>query len=165
MSKLKSNNHIKDLIIQYGHDIISSQGMQSEKNYIQHANISCYEHSISVAYVSIWIAIKFGINVDMRSLIRGALLHDYFLYDWHVPDKSHRLHGFHHAKTAFVNAKRDFDINELESNIILTHMFPLNLRLPRYKESIIVNIADKICATCEVFRFNIFKYIGPLEMK
>lgn len=165
MSKLKTYKDIEDLIIKYGYDIISSPGMQSEKEYVQHGNISCYDHSLSVAYMSVWMANKMRINVDMKSLIRGALLHDYFLYDWHVPDKSHRLHGFHHAKTALRNARRDFSINEREANIISTHMFPLNLRLPRYKESIIVNLADKICATCEIFKFNMIKYISQLEMK
>lgn len=162
MSKLESQNNIINLIIQYGYDIISSPGMQLEKDFIQHGNISCYEHSISVAYMSVWLAQKFKFSVDMKSLIRGALLHDYFLYDWHIPDKSHRLHGFFHAKTALKNAKRDFTINELEADIILKHMFPLNLKPPRYKESIIVNIADKICAICEIFNLN---YIPQLEVK
>jgi len=160
MSKLKSNKCIEDLIMEYGYDIISSPGMQSEKKFIQHGNISCYHHSLSVAYMSGWLASKMRINVDMKSLIRGALLHDYFLYDWHIPDKSHRLHGFHHALTALKNAKRDFIINECEANIISTHMFPLNLRLPKYKESLIVNISDKICTICEVFNINILEYIS-----
>lgn len=165
MSKLKSNKYIEDLIMQYGYDIISSPGMQLQKEYIQHGNVSCYQHSLSVAYMSVWLAIMMRINVDMKSLIRGALLHDYFLYDWHIPDKSHRLHGFHHAKTALKNARRDFLINEREANIILTHMFPLNLRLPKYKESIIVNISDKICAIFETLNLNFLKNIGHLEMK
>ena len=164
MSKLKTYKDIEDLIIKYGYDIISSPGMQSEKKFIQHGNISCYHHSLSVAYMSVWLAYKMKINVDMKSLIRGALLHDYFLYDWHIPDKSHKLHGFHHAKTALENARRDFSINDCETNIILTHMFPLNLKLPRYKESIIVNIADKICAIFEIFRYD-FVDISQVEVK
>ena len=93
-------------------------------------------------------------NVDIKSLIRGSLLHDYFLYDWHENDKSHRLHGFKHAKTAMLNAERDFGINKIEKNMIYTHMFPLNLRLPRYKESIILCMADKVCAIKETFNKN-----------
>jgi len=165
MSKLVSNTSIRDLIMKYGSDIINSPGMRLEKRFIQHGNVTCYDHSLSVTYMSIWIATKLKIKVDMRSLIRGALLHDYFLYDWHIPDKSHRLHGFHHANTALKNAKRDFTINEIEENIILTHMFPLNLRIPKYRESVIVNLADKICALCEVFNFNFYKHMTSLELK
>ena len=103
----------------------------------------------------------------MNSMARGALLHDYFLYDWHVPDRSHRFHGFHHAGVALKNAGRDFALNEVEQNIIETHMFPLNLtKLPRYRESVIVNVADKICAICEILAGKrTASFIGRLEEK
>ena len=121
---------------------------------MQHGKTSVYKHIINVTNMSITIAYKFNMNVDIKSLIRGSLLHDYFLYDWHENDKSHRLHGFKHAKTAMLNAERDFGINKIEKNMIYTHMFPLNLRLPRYKESIILCMADKVCAIKETFNKN-----------
>ena len=79
-----------------------------EKSYIQHGSTSVYEHSVKVAYTSLYFARRFRLNIDEKSLIRGALLHDYFLYDWHEKDKSHRLHGFYHPSTALRNAKEDF---------------------------------------------------------
>ena len=75
-----------------------------EKSYIQHGSTSVYEHSVKVAYTSLYFARRFRLNIDEKSLIRGALLHDYFLYDWHEKDKSHRLHGFYHPSTALRNA-------------------------------------------------------------
>ena len=51
------------------------------KDFIQHGTTTLYQHCISVAYRSIIIASKFNLDVDMRSLVRGALLHDYYLYD------------------------------------------------------------------------------------
>ena len=33
--------------------------------------------------------------------------------------------------------------------MIYTHMFPLNLRIPKYKESILLCLADKISAVKE----------------
>ena len=116
---------------------------------MQHGKVSVYDHTINVTIHALKIVKKFRIKVDERSLIRGCLLHDYFLYDWHVNDKSHRLHGFHHARTAMLNADRDFGLNKVEKNMIYSHMFPLNLRLPKYKESIILCISDKICAVKE----------------
>ena len=52
--------------------------------------MSVYEHSLAVARMCLRIAKYFPGEVDMRSLVRGALLHDYFLYDWHIPDESHK---------------------------------------------------------------------------
>ncbi len=144
----------KKLIIEqvkeYGKDIIFSETIKQEKNYIQHGKVSVYEHSFNVACMALYISRKYHIKTDEKTLVRGALLHDYFLYDWHIPDKSHRLHGFTHAKTALGNAMRDFKLNKIEMDIILKHMFPLNISFPRYRESIIVCLADKHCAIMEM---------------
>lgn len=139
-----------DEVYKYGKNILNSKGMIKSKSFIQHGSVSVYDHSINVAQLALNISKRFK-NVDTKSLIRGALLHDYFLYDWHQKDKSHRLHGFTHASTALKNANRDFKLNKIEKDIIKKHMFPLNIIPPRYKESYIVCIADKICALKEIF--------------
>lgn len=129
---------------------LGQQGkLKQEKNYMQHGTTTVYEHSIKVAYTSLYAAEKLNLRVDRRSLVRGALLHDYFLYDWHENDKSHRLHGFYHAGSALRNAVRDYELNRIEKNIIARHMFPLNLIPPAYKEAWIVCMADKFCAGSE----------------
>ncbi|NMB09421.1 MAG: HD domain-containing protein [Tissierellia bacterium] len=159
------NTKIKQLLVEYGKDILVHPNMQKEKELIQHFNVNCYEHSLAVAYLSVSLAYKFNVEVDMRSLIRGALLHDYFLYDWHEKDESHKLHGFSHAMTALKNASKDFELNEIEEDIIKKHMFPLNIALPRYKESVLVTMADKICAAYEVSRnLSYIKEIRDLEV-
>ncbi len=83
-------------------------------------------------------------------MVKGALLHDYFLYDWHKPNRSHRFHGLTHPETALANAMREWALNEMEADIIKKHMFPLIPILPRYKESVVVCIADKVCSTAEM---------------
>ena len=138
-----------ELIKYYGSDILKSENMQKEKEFIQHGDVSVYEHSVSVALECLKIAHYLQIPIDIKSLIRGALLHDYFLYDWHEKDDSHKWHGFRHAKTALKNAKKEYILSEIEENMIYCHMFPLNLRIPKYRESIILCIADKIVATKE----------------
>lgn len=146
---------IEELIAQHGADILACAGMQYEKTQPQHYSVSCYEHSVAVAYVSVWLALRFGWRVDYRSLVRGALLHDYFLYNWR--DKEHtRPHAFLHARVALENASRDFELNAVERDVILRHMFPLNIGLPRYKESLLVTLADKICALRELSRLPMF---------
>ncbi len=152
MLSFGENEKILKLLKKYGKDILNSDSFKSEMRYIQHGTISCYEHSMAVAYMSISIALRQKKDVDMRSLVRGALLHDYFLYDWHEKNQGHGLHGFFHAGISLRNARRDFILNKIEENIIYRHMFPLNIsRIPNCKESAIVCIADKICALYETF--------------
>ena len=139
-------------LMRYANDILNSEGMQYGKTNKHHGEVSVYSHSVDVALISIKIAEKLHIKVDEKSLVRGALLHDYYLYDWHEPSDDHKLHGFSHARTALINASNDFILNDIEKDIIEKHMFPLNLPLPRYRESILVCVADKISATKDYSR-------------
>ena len=135
-------------------DLINSDLLKQEKKYLQHGNFSVYEHSLNVAKTCFFIAKKLKLDIDEESLIKGALLHDYFLYDWHEKEDYHKLHGFKHAKFSRNNAKRDFGLTKKEENMILSHMFPLGKVLPKYKESIVLCIADKYCATSEILSSN-----------
>ena len=146
------DKNYKDIINKYASDILNNKKYKEQKQYMQHGKTSVLEHEMNVTICCLNIANKLKLKVDECSLIRGALLHDYFLYDWHIPDKSHKLHGFHHAKTALDNASKDYDLNKVERNMIYTHMFPMNLRIPKYKESIILCLADKIVATKETIK-------------
>lgn len=140
----------KKELFRYAEDILTSATMLSTKKHYQHGEASVYDHSVAVALECLRIADKYGIAVDRKSLIRGALLHDYFLYDWHSSPKEHRPHGFTHAATALKNARRDFQVNSLEAEMIYCHMFPMNItRMPLHRESIILCIADKIVGTEE----------------
>ncbi len=48
-------------------------------------------------------------------MIRGAMLHDFYLYDWH--EKNHDWHGFTHADRAVENAKKHLNIGEEDRNV------------------------------------------------
>ena len=142
-------------------ELINSELLMREVEFVQHGDFSVYDHSLYVAKTCVSIARKFNMDVDYESLVKGALLHDYFLYDWHDAsyDRS-GLHGFRHPKVARDNASRDFSLNKKEENMILSHMFPLGISLPRYKESIILCLVDKYCATRETISgIKIFKKI------
>jgi len=103
---------------------------------------------------------RWQIRLEPKSLVRGALLHDYFLYDWHEKDASHKWHGFHHAKKACENAARDIpDLNEIEKDMIKCHMFPLNIVPPKYMEGWILCCADKICSGAETVKGHLPEHI------
>ena len=134
----------------HGGDILKSPGMQIAKENMQHGSVSVFEHSVCVALVCLWLVHRLHLKVNQRALVRGALLHDYFLYDWHAHDGGrHRMHGFTHGGTAMRNAVRDFHLNRVERDSIENHMFPLTPIPPRYLEGYLVTVADKISATRE----------------
>lgn len=132
------------------------EDMQKTKKLTQHGNVSVFAHSVAVAHYSIKLAKKLGIAFDRRSLIRGAMLHDFFLYDWHKTNNvGDGLHGFAHPATASKNALRDFCLNKRELDIIRKHMWPLTLtKLPLHRESWLVCIADKYCSLLETLGLN-----------
>lgn len=49
-----------------------------EKEAMQHGCTTIYQHSVHVAYVSLFLMEKWQIPLDEVSLVKGALLHDYF---------------------------------------------------------------------------------------
>lgn len=132
-------------------DIQLNEQVQKMKKYIQHGNVSTYEHCESVAKVSYIIDNIFSLHSDLKILLTGAMLHDFYLYDWHEEgDGSHHLHGFRHAKRAMENARRYFDIDDKTGHVIYCHMWPLNLcRVPMSREAWIVCIADKCVSVRE----------------
>lgn len=157
---MKTNNLV--LVHELGKEILNSDNMKREKRFIQHANVSTYEHSIGVATMSLTLAAIFRVKVDKVSLVRGALLHDFFLYDWHDKTAMPKAHAYLHPLIAFDNAKKEFKLNAIEKNIIQAHMFPLSIVMPKYKESWIVVMADKICAMNEIVSNLKLKLVGLL---
>ncbi len=119
------------------------------RQYPHHGNIDCLSHCIHVSYCGYLAGQKLGL--DKNSLARAGLLHDFYLYDWHKKINRKGFHGVTHPKTALTHAKQNFNVNKLEENIILTHMWPLTLMPPKYRESILIMIIDKYCALFEMF--------------
>lgn len=116
---------------------------------IQHGSTTVFAHCVKVACFSLFLANKLHLSVDTYALLRGALLHDYFLYDWHEKSANHRFHGFTHPATALKNAQEDFMLTPVEKDIIARHMFPLCPIPPRCREAWLVCVADKYCALLE----------------
>ena len=146
-------NEFEDIIS----DLVKNETVLLMKNYRQHYDTSCFEHCKNVAYYSYLICKKF--NLDYISVARAGMLHDLFLYDWRSRiDNRKGLHAFTHPKTALKNASSLFNLNDKESDIILKHMWPLTISLPRYIESYIVTLVDKYCALEESIKAYQTKY-------
>ena len=132
-------------------DIIENSTVQEMKNYRQHYETSCFDHCYMVAYYCYLICKKY--NLDYVSATRAAMLHDLFLYDWRVrqPDRK-GFHAFTHGKLACKNASELFSLNAKEKDMIITHMWPVTLKIPSSLEGLILTFVDKYCATSETFK-------------
>ena len=88
-------------------------------------------------------------------MARAAILHDLFLYDWrHSKAMLKGWHAFRHPQIALENALNICDLNEKEKDIILKHMWPVTFfQLPKYKESFIITIADKLSALKSFYEY------------
>jgi uncharacterized protein len=124
------------------------------RKFIQHGSTTLFQHCRNVALMSLKLARMFHIKVDEKSMVRGALLHDYYLYDWHDKTKYPSLHGYKHPTLALVNAEKIYTLNPIEVDVIKHHMFPLTICPPKTKEGVLVSIADKLCSTYETFKLN-----------
>ncbi len=135
--------HFHTLLMRYHSDELVAR----MKDYVQHGSVSTYDHCIRVAATSYWLNKRFHLGADEQALMTGAMLHDFYLYDWHNQSLDNGLHGFTHPAKACDNAVEHFDINEKEQNIIRSHMWPLTLvHPPKCREAAIVCIADKYCS-------------------
>ena len=148
--EIKGRKPFEDEYYEAIQDIYEHEEFLKLKEFFHH-NSSIYEHVLDVAYFSYRIC-KI-LKLDHRSAARGALLHDFFLYDWRnhdVPDLPRKkFHGVEHPAIAVGNAKKHFSINEIEEDIIKKHMWPLTLVPPKYKESFVVSFADKYLSSKE----------------
>ena len=130
-------------------NITNSYKYQSLKNDYHHG-LNRYIHIMHVARGTYIISKIFGL--DYISATRGALLHDYFNEGEYLDivglDKP-RIHPF----LALNNSLKEHDLNIIERNIIISHMYPIGLIRPLFFESWIVTCIDKIVATYEYINY------------
>lgn len=130
-------------------DIVNHPEYKKLKLFNHHKDSSIFDHNIKVAWISYNIGKR--LNLKINEITKGALLHDFFLYDWrYEKPKSGKLHGFEHPKESLDNSLKYFSpLTSIEKDIILKHMWPLTITPPRYVESFVVCIVDKVVATQE----------------
>ncbi|HLR92659.1 MAG TPA: HD domain-containing protein [Atopostipes sp.] len=132
-------------------DLLENEQLLKLDNITHHHYTTRLIHSLFVSYVSYKIAKSRGL--DYVSTARAGLLHDFFLENrQEVEQLGLGSHNSAHPKIALKNAQKITEINDLEKDIILKHMFLCTPRcgVPRYKESFIVTLVDKYCAISEV---------------
>lgn len=138
--------------------IIHSDEFKKMKAFRHHVKTSAYAHSIKVAYLCYRHHKRHGTSIDLYPFLRGALLHDYYLYDRRNKDIKHKFHGFTHPKKALQNAKNGYpDLTPMEIDMIERHMFPLTPRPPKTRGGWLLCFYDKVAAVSDLFGKNMWK--------
>lgn len=158
LRKKLNNKEFEDII----RSTISHSEVLRMRKFMSHGRTSTLEHCVNVSYLCYRLAKAY--KLDYVSIARAALLHDFYLYDWHddIPleiDKRGK-HAFYHPKVALENADKYFMLNNIERDVILRHMWPVTIIPPRSKEGWIIVLVDKYCAFMETMleiRINLAK--------
>ena len=155
------NNPMFEEWFQIVETILRNDEFQRRKLFPHHHDMSVWDHSIFVSFRSF---VTGGIfHCDKRVCAIAGLLHDFYPLAWLYDEELAKLdggkymerlsrkeplfkrHGFTHGKEAAENYIKFFP--ELEdkriTDAIEKHMFPLTIRLPKYKESFIITLVDK----------------------
>ncbi len=136
--------------------VLRNTEFQRRKTFLHHQD-TVYEHSLKVAWVSYKIAkaIQKYRKINMKNVVIGGLLHDFYVTPWrdYQAENFLQLHGFVHGKIAAKNAFQIFPylMNERITDSIQKHMFPLTVIPPKYLEGWIITMADKY-VSLEIFR-------------
>ena len=129
------------------------------KEFSMHRGSNCYEHTFKVVKRAIrHVGRSTKKNINPEVVLIGAILHDYYLYDWRVDRSKLKGHAKNHVQIALENASKDFNISPEIKEVIGTHMWPINIRnYPKSREAKIVSISDKMVALCEALTSKRYK--------
>ena len=133
-------------------DLLGSEQVRRMQQIPHHPGTTCFEHSVFVSYVAFRMARR--LKLDYMAAARAGLLHDLYLYDPRDRSAHPGSQCIDHPRFALRNARALCgELSEKEENIILSHMWPLSPKMPHCSEAVVVNVADKLCATIEVLQF------------
>ena len=138
-------------------DIINNKQFNKLNKELHHG-ITRYEHSMRVARWTYKICNLFNLN-NKNEVTRAALLHDFYINEDLKTETGHERLG-EHPTVALDNSLKYFELDNIQKDIIKTHMFPCNLEIPKYKESWMVSGIDKAVSTYEMLRFKSPLYLG-----
>ncbi len=126
-----------------------------------HHGITRFDHSVRVAKMTYNICKSFKMK-KCEETTRAALLHDFYLNDDCEGSSAKKL--VNHPNVAVKNAEKYYTMSELQENIIASHMYPICKTLPKYKESLVVSIADKMVASYEMYRYKMSMQMGTFVL-
>ena len=146
------NDNIRDIILKYGSSILCSEEFRKTFEQTHHHITTVGDHTLGVTSEAVKICLRHGLEDDytLSNVVTSCLCHDLGIIG--REDKfSNNLETLvwhpRHSAEVYMDMTGEEDKRVLNS--IRSHMFPLKMCIPRYKESWILVLADKIGASRE----------------
>lgn len=149
----KSNDEFYSLV----QDIVDNEKFNKLSTELHHG-LSRYDHSMRVAKWTYKIGKKCNIK-KLNETTRAALLHDFYTNE-ELKGNSGLKNLKVHPNQALENSMKYFELDQVQQDIIKSHMFPCTLTVPKYKESWLVSGVDKLVGTYEMIRYKFSLYLG-----
>ena len=144
---MKNIKHEMRMIRKYGNDILASDKFKDARKQIHHYRSTVASHSVQTAISGLRICRalrKFGIKVDMRSVVRTALLHDLGMIGRDdLYRNNYECCLRHPGNSAHISRQIWKGIDEKSVAAIKSHMWPLSLHVPKTREAFVLCMADK----------------------
>jgi len=149
---MRKQEDIEKEIRTVGHEILLSEWFSKGFEQSHHFRSNVSDHSLHVTKTALRLAGMFR-SVDRESLIKACLCHDIGLIgNREYVYTSGRMCITQHPIDSEERAREILgDLTDIEEDVILHHMYPLVLKMPRTKEGALICIADKYCALYEPF--------------
>lgn len=138
-------------------DIVDNENFNKLNKELHHG-ISRFDHSMRVAK---W-TYNLSKAIKLKSIgetTRAALLHDFYTNEDFNNSNSIKKLG-EHPNIALENSLKYYELNDVQQDIIKSHMFPCTKQIPKYKESWLVSGVDKVVGTYEMLRYKVSLYLG-----
>ena len=143
---------VRDIIVKYGSDILCSDIFQETFGQTHHHTTSVGEHTLGVAAEGVRFCISHGLTDEktLNNVVTSCLCHDLGIMGRDEKFKNSLdtlIWPPRHSAEVYMDMTGEDNERVLDS--IRCHMFPLRMCIPRYKESWILVMADKIGASRE----------------
>lgn len=143
------------MVFDLGKEIMRTMEYVQGLEQMHHLGTSVSKHSFRVALLSVRLAdllAKIGVKLDRNVLVRASLMHDFGILG-RFEGKFKGIKGcclFQHPKDSVeVAGALVHDLSDREINAIASHMWPFAATAPKYAESWVVNLSDKVVGTWE----------------
>lgn len=118
-------------------------------NIPHHKNTTRLMHCLHVSYRCFLVSYRH--KMDYKSAAIGGLLHDFCLVckGEYIKKRYKDIWCLYHPQVALENAEKHFVVTDIAKDMIVKHMFPIALSMPKYKETYLIIYWDKYYAIRE----------------